>query len=653
MRSLFETIVAVAVLSVALAAPVHAAAAPTPDARTPAPHALTHDDVEAYFDGFFPDAMTRSDIAGAVVVVVKDGQVLLEKGYGYSDVETRAPVDPARTLFRPGSISKLFTWTAVMQLVEQGKLNLDRNVNDYLDFKIPDAFGKPITLRNLMTHTAGFEEQIKGLMVDDPAQFHTLRDAVVGRTPTRIYPPGEVSAYSNYGAALAGYIVQRVSGEKFEDYVARHIFAPLKMEHSTFVQPPPPALARDMSKGYFVPERKAQPFEFISLRPAGGLSATADDMARFMIAHLNHGAYDGAEILKPETADLMHANAFTPTPPLPAMGLGFYHEDRNGLTIVGHGGDSQVFHSDLHLILERNVGLYVSLNSQGRDASPVSGLRPFLLEHFVDRYFPAPAPPAAKALATANADAAKVAGAYVMSRRSQTNMMSVSSLTVPILIMAGKDGSISFPTLAVIGITGKWIEVEPFVWREEHGLHRFVARVEDGHVKWMSSDMIPPILVLQPVSFWHSFLFVVPALAAAVLMLALTALFWPIKAVLRWRYSRPMELSRRDHMLYRLARVVAFVYVATFAGWTWFLIAGQLHLPVFDAPADGLVRGLQLLSLIAIAGTIIPVVEFVTALRDRQRPWWTKLTDGFVVVACVVLATFLISYNFLTTSLNY
>jgi hypothetical protein len=323
------------------------------------------------------------------------------------------------------------------------------------------------------------------------------------------------------------------------------------------------------------------------------------------------------------------------------------------LTIVGHGGDSQVFHSDLHLILERNVGLYVSLNSQGRDASPVSGLRPFLLEHFVDRYFPAPAPPAAKALATANADAAKVAGAYVMSRRSQTNMMSVSSLTVPILIMAGKDGSISFPTLAVIGITGKWIEVEPFVWREEHGSHRFVARVEDGHVKWMSSDMIPPILVLQPVSFWHSFLFVVPALAAAVLMLALTALFWPIKAVLRWRYSRPMELSRRDHMLYRLARVVAFVYVATFAGWTWFLIAGQLHLPVFDAPADGLVRGLQLLSLIAIAGTIIPVVEFVTALRDRQRPWWTKLTDGFVVVACVVLATFLISYNFLTTSLNY
>jgi CubicO group peptidase (beta-lactamase class C family) len=653
MRAFRATIAAAALLSVGLAAPVYAAAVPTPDTRTPAPHALRHDDVEAYFDGFFPDAMTRSDIAGAVVVVVKDGQVLLEKGYGFSDVETRAPVDPARTMFRPGSISKLFTWTAVMQLVEEGKLNLDRDVNDYLDFKIPDAFGKPITLRNLMTHTAGFEEQIKGLMVDDPARFHTLRDAVVGRTPTRIYPPGEVSAYSNYGAALAGYIVQRVSGEKFEDYVARHIFAPLKMEHSTFDQPPPPALARDMSKGYFVPERKPQPFEFISLRPAGGLSATADDMARFMIAHLNHGAYDGAVILKPETADLMHGNAFTPTPKLPAMGLGFYHEDRNGLTIVGHGGDSQVFHSDLHLILERNVGLYVSLNSQGRDASPVSGLRPFLLEHFVDRYFPAPAPPAAKPLATTNGDAAKVAGAYVMSRRSQTNMMSVSSLTVPILITAGKDGSISFPTLAVIGITGKWIEVEPFVWREEHGSHRFVARVEDGHVKWMSSDMIPPILVLQPVSFWHSFLFVVPALAAAVLMLALTALFWPIKAMLRWRYARPMEFSRRDRLLYRLTRIMAFVYVATFAGWTWFLIAGQLRLPVFDAPADGLVRGLQLLSLIAIAGTIVPILEFVAALRDRQRPWWTKATDGFVVVACVVLATFLISYNFLTPSLNY
>src|SRR5262249_1443685 len=228
----------------AAAAPIHPSPAPHTAISSPAPataappagtRALTREDVEAYFDAFFPDALPRAAIPGAVVVVVKDGKVLLEKGYGFSDIKTRAPVDPARTLFRPGSISKLFTWTAVMQLVEQGKLDLDRDVNDYLDFQIPATFPKPITMRNLMTHTAGFEEHIKGLMVDDPARLLPLRTALIDSLPKRIYPPGEVSAYSNYGASLAGYIVQRVSGEKFEEYIAHHIFGPLHMEHSTFM----------------------------------------------------------------------------------------------------------------------------------------------------------------------------------------------------------------------------------------------------------------------------------------------------------------------------------------------------------------------------------------------------------------------------------
>jgi CubicO group peptidase (beta-lactamase class C family) len=649
MRGLSAIIAAVAIGWAAIVAPQQAGAADS----APAAHPLTHDDLEAYFDGFFPDALSRADIAGAVVVVVKDGHVLLEKGYGYSDVATRAPVDSARTLFRPGSISKLFTWTAVMQLVEEGRLNLDRDVNDYLDFKIPRAFGKPVTLRNLMTHTAGFEEHIKGLMVDDPKLFHSLRDAVAGTTPARIYPPGEVSAYSNYGAALAGYIVQRVSGEPFASYIAHHILLPLKMTHSTFEQPLPAALARNMSKGYFLPQNKPQTFEFISLSPAGALSASGDDIAHFMIAHLNGGSYDGASILKPGTAALMHRAAFSPAPPLPAMALGFYHEDRNGLSIIGHGGDSQVFHSDLHLILDRNVGLYVSLNSAGREASPVSGLRPFLLQHFLDRYFPAPAVPAAKPFAVSPGDARKIAGAYELSRRSDTNFMSVSSLTLPIVVAAGRDGSIGFPGLEAFGIAPKWVEVAPYVWREEQGTHRFVARVENGHVKWLSSDIFPPIMVFQKVPFWRSPALVLPALGASFLMLALTVLFWPIKAVLRWRYGQRFGRRGRELMLYRLTRVAALLYVVALGGWGWFLLAGQAHLAVFNSPSDGWIRLLQLLSAAAIAGTLVSIFEFTTALRDRERPWWTKATDGLIVLASVILAAFLIGYNFFTLTLNY
>jgi hypothetical protein len=191
---------------------------------------------------YMPYALHVGDIAGAVVAVVKDGKVLTERGYGYSDVEKRAPVDPKRTLFRPGSVSKLVTWTAVMQLVEQGKIDLDADVNQYLDFKIPPRDGKPVTMRNIMQHTAGFEEQAKGVLSDDPNApgFEALLKQWV---PHRVFPAGSTPAYSNYGASLAGYVVQRLSGEPFNAYVEKHIFAPLDMQLSTFRQPLPANLA--------------------------------------------------------------------------------------------------------------------------------------------------------------------------------------------------------------------------------------------------------------------------------------------------------------------------------------------------------------------------------------------------------------------------
>ena len=200
-------------------------------------HPLTAADLETFFDGMLPLQLERSDIAGASVLVMKDGNVLLQKGYGYADVKTKRPVDPAATIFRLASISKLFTWVSVMQLVEQGKLDLDTDVNHYLDFQIRPAFNKPITLRNLMTHTGGFEEVINDIILTDPKKAVSLRDDLVHNQPMRLFPPGEIPAYSNYGVGLASYIVQRASGEPFEQYVEEHIFAPLGMTHSSFHQP--------------------------------------------------------------------------------------------------------------------------------------------------------------------------------------------------------------------------------------------------------------------------------------------------------------------------------------------------------------------------------------------------------------------------------
>ena len=319
-------------------------------------HELTQSDLEAFLEGMMPLQLAREDIAGAVISVVKDGKPFFAKGYGYSNVEKRTPVSADATLFRPGSISKLFNWTSIMQLVEQGKLDLDRDVNDYLDFKVPPAFAKPITLRNIMTHTPGLEETIQELFVEKASDLKPLDEYLKEHMPARIFPPGTTPAYSNYATALAGYILQRVSGEKFDDYIDRHIFQPLQMTHCTTRQPLPDNLKPLMSNGYEVGSEPTKPFEWVEAAPAGSSSVTGADMQHFMIAHLQEGQYEGIQILRPETARLMHSRQLTIAPDMNGMALGFYEETRNGHRIIGHAGDTQYFHSDLHLIPDAGVG---------------------------------------------------------------------------------------------------------------------------------------------------------------------------------------------------------------------------------------------------------------------------------------------------------
>src|SRR5437763_10347695 len=284
-------------------APVLQPPAPLPELALP--HELTKSDFETFLDALIPSQLQNRDIAGAVVSVVKDGQVLFAKGYGYADFTAKKPVLADQTLFRPGSISKLFTATAVMQLVEQGKLDLDRDVNEYLDFAIPKIYPEPITLRRLLTHTAGFEDTLKNLFVAHESDLKPLRTYLVNQMPARIFPPGKIPSYSNYGFTLAGYIVERASGEKFERYIDNHLLQPLRMTNSTFDQPLPPQLAPNMSNGYFNASKKPRHFEFVHAAPAGALSTTAADMTRFMLAFLQDGTLEEATILKPETVRQM------------------------------------------------------------------------------------------------------------------------------------------------------------------------------------------------------------------------------------------------------------------------------------------------------------------------------------------------------------
>ena len=408
------------------------------DAPAPVPKAvpLTATDVDTWLDGFMPSALARWEIAGAVVVVVKDGQVLTERGFGVSDVATGAPVDPKKTGFRPGSVSTLFGWTAVMQLVEQGKLDLDADINQYLDFKIPPRDGKPITLRNLLTHTPGFEESGKHLIDANPKDT-SLGNAMKRWTPTRVFDPGTTPAYSNYGASLAGYIVERVSGEPFDTYIANHIFKPLDMQNSSFSIPMQKHILDNMSKGYQDATKPPQPFEQIVMAPAGNLAATGEDMAHFMIAHLQNGKYGDTQILKPETAHLMHDTRTAIMAPLHGMALGFIESDINGHRVIGHGGDTAYFHSELLLFLEDNVGLFISLNSAGVKGSfPLRGM---LFEGFADRYFPAPNTDGTVDAKTAAEHAKLVSGNYFGTRGSFDSFMALLGLIGQVKVVTNPD----------------------------------------------------------------------------------------------------------------------------------------------------------------------------------------------------------------------
>src|SRR5881275_2541242 len=327
---------------------------------------LTKADFDTFLDALIPSQLRNRNIAGAVVSVVKDGQVLFQKGYGYADFEAKQPVLPDQTLFRPGSISKLFTATAVMQLVEQGKLDLDRDVSGYLDFAIPKTYPEPVTLRQLLTHTAGFEDTLKNLFVAHESDLKLLRAYLVNQMPARIFPPGKVPSYSNYGFTLAGYIVERVSDEKFDRYITNHILKPLGMNNSTFDQPLPPQLAPQMSKAYLSASKKPRDFEWVQAAPAGALTTTASDMTRFMLAFLQDGAVDGVSILKPETVRQMETRQFEFDPMLTGLGITFMEYLIDPVRIIAHGGDTLWFHSDMVLVPEAHLGYFISYNSAGK-----------------------------------------------------------------------------------------------------------------------------------------------------------------------------------------------------------------------------------------------------------------------------------------------
>lgn len=618
-------------------------------------HDLTKADLDAWLDGYMPFALHTGDLAGAVVTVVKDGQVLTARGYGYADIAKKTPVDPEKSLFRPGSVSKLITWTAVMQQVEAGKIDLDKDINTYLDFKIPARNGQPVTMRQVMTHTAGFEERVKYIIGTDPKDLMPLGDFLKKWVPTRIFDAGTTPAYSNYATALAAYVVQRVSGVPFDDYLDQRIFKPLDMRYSTFRQPLPKALQPFEAKGYPQASKPVEPFELVGPGPAGSMAASGVDMAKFMIAHLQNGR----GLLRPETAAMMHnsptdkVNPRSLIPPLNRMELGFFETNINNRWVIAHLGDTQNFHTSLHLFMKEGVGFYVSFNSAGKQGAAHT-VRIALFQDFADRYFPNTAKDGVVDARTSAEHAKMMAGNWTASRRSDTNFLALASLLGQTTITVGPKGELVIPDLKdPSGAVRQWVEIAPFVWRDKNGHDRLAGQVVDGKVVRWSYDMISPFTVFDRVSPAVNTAWLLPALYIALAVLLLTVLYWPVAWAVRRNYGAQIAVSGQALKAYRGLRIVAGLALAVLIGWIVTFSTLLESLGSLNDGSDWLLWLLQIAGVLAFFGLVGFAAWNVWLTWKDGRRWPAKLWSVVVLLSALIVLHVAWSFGMLAMTVNY
>jgi CubicO group peptidase (beta-lactamase class C family) len=624
-------------------------AVPPPNPATPA--ALTQQDVTAFLDGFLPLQLQRDDVAGATISITQNGQTLVQKGYGYSDWKKKTPVDPVTTTFRPGSISKLFTYVSMMQLVEQGKLDLDADVQKYLDFTInpgPAGIGSaPITLRNLATHTSGFEEELHDFGSDKSGKLPlSLRDFLIRNQPHRFAAPGKALAYSNYGVAVIGYIVQRVSGEPFPDYVQHHIFTPLNMTHSTFVQPLPAGFEHTL--GYVRTSKPDTGFEGFTETPSGGLSSTAADLAIFGQMLLARGTLNGQRILQPASVATLFTPQFTPAPGVEPWDLGFYDKDRNGLRFIGHGGDLIACHSQFWVEPTHGLTFFISYNSAGAAASD----REELFRAFVDRYLPGPPSPHPAYVKLSAKDLAPYTGYYLSARRADSTKLRAFDAASPRVVSATKDGELTISTSR--DFRGELLKFHPIgndsFYEEQSQDTLHFERDAQGRIAAYAGPsyadrapfMVHPLMLGGLLSFS--------------LLTAALVCFAPIVRLYRRIFQRrraavaPQPGTRWMTFPLQIACVcilVVFIQLAVAAvslgEFTSFYQIGHLD-RVFVT--QNILTGIALLAIVA---------GLISGLRTLRRPlrWITKLKFTLVSLACAYFAWFAIYFHFIGNAHHY
>ncbi|WP_438351048.1 serine hydrolase domain-containing protein [Paenibacillus sp. FA6] len=617
------------------------AATPSPTWISAKPERVAEDlndaaQLSAFTDGIMNVHIDNFQIPGAVISIVKDGKILFAKGYGQSNIEEGTLVDPETSLFRIASTTKLFTWTAVMQLVEQGKIDLDTDVNTYLKtVKIPKTYLQPITMRHLMTHTAGFEEGGVGYQITtDPKKLPvSISETLAKHMPARVRPSGEMMSYSNYGASLAGLIVEEVSGIAYNDYIDKNIFVPLEMEYATVQEPVPASLEPYAVLGYARENGQfaTRPLTFEGgFRPAGSGSVSANDMAHFMIAHLQDGRYGDKQILKPETAQLMHSPSFVFNKRLPAMDLGFYEMNMNGLRVISHAGSDELFNTAAYLVPDKQIGIFVSYS--GGDGGAAAG---GLAQAFFDRYFPLQEVKLSPESTVLENSLQKYAGSYQFTRRNHSDIDKFFNFLVKISITVS-DNRLSIGSGADQQV---YAPIGPDLFQEVGGTNQMGFRTDAaGKVTYLFLDLLNP-MPLEPTPLIDQTKFWLPLLGISV------ALFITVLTGFAYRRREIKAMPKVQKWAVRLSAATAAWALVTFAA--TFLVV--LNMNLIDR-LSRITPSLNLYLFMPILFVGLTLAMIALSVLAWKNKYWTLLKRvhySLVALSAVVSSLFFYHWNLL------
>ena len=596
-------------------ADLSAAIVPTPLPMPAEPAAPAEDSLPAYLDGLSDALLRDKQLPGLAVAVIRPDRPDLLVGYGFADVERGVPVDGAETLFRIGSVSKTFIWTAVMILVERGQLDLDTDVNRYLrQVRVADAFDTPVTLNHLMAHRAGFEDTLALFMVsdDDP---RTLAELLAEHQPRRVYPPGARTSYSNWGAALAAQIVADVSGEDYERFLHTHILRPLALNSTVSVPPGqmPDALRARLAKGYEFRQGRhieGKPMQIGGYWPAGGMASTAADMARWMRFHLNGGELDGIRLLSAETHARMRERGFDDRADAADVAHGFQSRPHRGITTLGHGGATGLYRAQLLLAPELGVAVFASQNSPQSGYAALNTITDLILERQAGIL---PAAPPGSSATTIDRDLTEFLGGYRNNRRAFGNLTAIFALEETIQVALADGGGLS--------VTGndqtryyRPIARDRDLFETDNGARIRFQRDPQGRIVAVNDGS--GVHSHERVAPWQSSLALLAAVAATGLFAVTTLLgAW-------WRWRRPMVRTAAGLFAGRLATGTALAVLA------YLILALAAVMSVATlAVGDLAAYPPPLLRLLSLAGWLLAglAVLMLLALRPvwRQSKWRT------------------------------